>query len=375
MAGGKPLANIAVCISSGEEGWAAEDIPAYCGARLALEALSRDRNLPVRLGWRLFDDRGDLARTRAHAQEIAADPTIIGVVGPLGSAQALTSAPAFHAAGLVQVSPSASHPDLCRSGYTTFFRLVANDEAQGRELASAAFDYLGARRAAVVHAEDAWAATLAGIFVRRYEASGGRVVSLSKAVPGPADAAPAVEAILAANPDLVFFAIHPEQGPQVAAALRRAGCRAPFLGTDAMKPSFFLGGGRSGAEAYHTHSGADFRRLPSAAEFRRAYCARFRENSTYSPEGYDAPTVIAEALRGAGSPDRARVLHEMRGIREWPGVSGPIGFDATGERIGAAVVLYRVREHGGRLEMVFLGIASDLRRPGPSGAARRTPAL
>jgi branched-chain amino acid transport system substrate-binding protein len=360
MSNEKPIARIALSIST-RPGRPAAENSTYRGAEIAMDELQADASYPFDLSWRVFDDFGDTVQTGALAQEIVADPTFIGVVGPMGSNEALANAPIFDKAGLVQVSPCASHPDLCKQGYRTFFRLVANEDVQGRELARMAHDYLNAKRLAVVQADDAWATTVSDIMIRAYQELGGEVVErqtcASRVLEDPTAL---IQAVVASEPDAVFFAVHPLEGPPISSGLREAGLTVPFLGTDAMKTTFPLGGGEPGADVYHTHTGADFRQLPSAAAFRKEYTARHEPDSTYSPEAYDAIMIIAEALKRAGVADRARVLAEVQSMGEHAGVSGPVRFDKAGERVGAPASFYKVRQTEDGLDMGYLGITSEL---------------
>ncbi|MFN8497943.1 MAG: branched-chain amino acid ABC transporter substrate-binding protein [Anaerolineae bacterium] len=359
MSTDKSVARIAIAISS-RPGRAAAENPIYRGLQVAMDDLAADASLPVSLEWRVCDDFGDHAATKRFADELAADPTVVGVIGPMGSGEAFVNAPVFNAAGLAQVSPCASHPDLCRRGYQTFFRLVANENVQGGELARLARGYLNAQRAAIVHANDLWAQTVADLFTREYESLGGQVVSRQEYAPTDRDFNGLIRATVVAEPELVFCAVHPVEGPTISGGLRLAGLRVPFLGTDAMKTAFPLGGGEPDGEAYHTHSGADFRRLPSAAQFRQAYAARFPEDSTYSPEAYDSAMLLAEAIRRAGRPDRAAVLAALRDLGAYDGVTGRIRFDASGERLDAPISFYQVRLTAGGREMHYLGMTSEL---------------
>ncbi|MCK6626470.1 MAG: branched-chain amino acid ABC transporter substrate-binding protein [Anaerolineae bacterium] len=359
MSNKKPTATIAFAISTRPQR-PAEENPIYRGAQIAIDELKQDASLPVHLDWKVFDDFGDTATTEKFARDIVADPSIIGVVGPMGSSEAFACAPIYHEAGLVQVSPCASHPDLCQRGHQTFFRLVANENGQGGELARMAYGYLKAGRAVIIHADDAWATTTSDIFEREYKKLGGQIAGRQKYPNGGDDFSDLIRATIAAQPELVFCAVHPREGLLISGGLRQTGLKVPFLGTDAMKTAFPLGGGEPEAEAYHTYSGADFRRLPSAAAFRQAYIARYPEDSTYSPEAYDAIMIVAEALRRAGGPDRRRILAEVRSLRDYQGVSGLVNFSPTGERVGAPISFYHVvKTEQGRV-MEYLGTTLEL---------------
>jgi branched-chain amino acid transport system substrate-binding protein len=359
MSSEKPTAYIAFAISTRPQR-PAEENPIYRGAQIAIDELKNDPSLPVALDWKVFDDFGDTGTTEKFAREIAADPNIIGVVGPMGSNEAFASSPIYHEAGLVQISPCASHPDLCQRGYQTFFRLVANENGQGGELARMAFGYLKASHAAIIHADDAWASTTSDIFAREYEKLGGQIVGRQKYPNGSDDFSEVIQATVTPQPELVFCAVHPREGLLISGGLRQAGLKVPLLGTDAMKTAFPLGGGEPEAEAYHTYSGADFRRLSSAVAFRQAYIARYPEDSTYSPEAYDAILIVAEALRRAGGPDRRHILAEVRSLRDYRGVSGLVNFSPTGERIGAPISFYHVVKSDQGRVMAYLGTTLEL---------------
>jgi branched-chain amino acid transport system substrate-binding protein len=353
-------ARIALSISTRVHG-PADTLPTYRGFLLAMEELQAREGLPVRFEWKMYDDHGDPERSRELAEKIVADTSVVGVVGPMGSTEAFANAPVFDAAGLLQVSPCASHADLCRAGYRTFFRLVPNEEVQGRELARIAAAFLGSRRLAIVHDDDAFGTTSADNVEQAFtEEFSGRVVARVSFAQGQEQYGEVVAGVSESDPDLVFFGVHSHEGQLVSSALRAAGVATPFLGTDGLKTSFFLGGGDDG-EAYHTHTGADFRRLSAAAAFRDRYTARWPEDSTYSPEAYDAAMLIANAAIAAGTADRAAVLEQFRRGEHHSGITGPITFDENGERVGSPVSLYRVElDARGEREMVYQGITTEL---------------
>jgi branched-chain amino acid transport system substrate-binding protein len=357
----RPRAKVALSISTRISG-AADTLPTYRGFILALEEAA-ERSTDFEIVWEMYDDAGDVATSAELARQIVEDPEVIGVVGPMGSSEAFANAPIFSAAGLLQVSPCASHPDLCDGSYGTFYRLVANERVQGGELAKIASEYLGAARTAIVHDTDDFGTVVADNFTDYYLARGG-VVSGRIGFDAGDYSAHAVADHMAGTPaDLFLFAVHGHEGGIISSAARDAGVAVPFLGTDGMKTSFFLGGGDERGDAYHTHSGADFRRLASAADFRRRYVERYPEDSTYSAEAYDAAMTVVAALHSAGVVDRRAVLEAFRSIGTFEGITGPISFTSTGERSGAFVSLYRVVMDGEQRVMSYIGTTAELVSP------------
>jgi branched-chain amino acid transport system substrate-binding protein len=354
---------VALSISTRVSG-AADTLPTYRGFVLAMEdAMSTPLSaagVPVELGWEMFDDAGDVELSRTLAERIVADPAYVGVVGPMGSSEAFANAPVFDAAGLLQVSPCASHPDLCERGFRTFHRLVANERVQGLELAKIARRHLGASRVAVIHDLDAFGTSVADNFTHAFEDLGGTVVARLGFAASSVDPVSVAGEMAATDAEVFLFAVHAHEGGLVSAAARDAAVTVPFLGTDGLKTSFFLGGGDGRGEAYHTHTGADMRRLPSAREFRERYVARFPEDSTYSPEAYDAAMLVVEAITRSTTPDRAGVLRAFESIDRFDGITGPISFTDAGERAGAFVSLYQVTANADGRAMSYLGTTAEL---------------
>lgn len=359
MATEPTLARIALKIAT-RAGMPVEHSPTYRGAHLAMEAVADRKDLPFRFELVVFDDAGDVDRAATMAREAVADETFVAAVGPMGSDEAFADSAVFSGAGMLQISPCASHPDLCRMGLRTFFRLVPNEETQGTQLAKIARSYLGAGSAAVVADTDKFGASVAEYFMKGYEDAGGRVATLETFDRGTSDFSGLADRIAAASPDVVFFAVHAVEGGLASAAVREAGVRVPFLGTDGLKTSFFLGGGDERGDAFHTHTGADFRRLETALEFGRTYSERFPPDSTYSPEAYDAVLLVVEAVLAAGSTDRVAVLRAFRARNGSMGITGRLEFDETGERVGSPVSLYRVVTQDGERAMSYLGTTEEL---------------
>ncbi len=345
---------IALSIASRSHG-VAPTLPSARGFILAMEDAKKRDDLPAPIDWIIIDDHGLEGQAKLLAETLVADERIIGVVGPMGSTEAFENAPVFSQAGLLQVSPCASHPTLTQKGYDTFFRLVPNETVQGRALALLARENLGAESVAIVHDNDAFGTTVSENFENSLVGMGGKVLTSQAFEADDQEFSELADRVAATEPDIVFFAVHAREGALVSSAIRERGVAVPFLGTDGMKTAFFLGGGDAGHDAYHTHSGADFRRLETAKAFRDDYVERWPEDSTYSPEGYDSAMLIVEALAKAGEVSRSSVAEAFRSLGTYQGITGDISFDANGERLDAPVSWYRVGRIGGERVMEYQG--------------------
>ena len=63
----------------------ADTLPTYRGFLLAMENIANAADLPVAIKWTMLDDNGNPEQSRSLAETVAADPSYVGIVGPMGS--------------------------------------------------------------------------------------------------------------------------------------------------------------------------------------------------------------------------------------------------------------------------------------------------
>jgi branched-chain amino acid transport system substrate-binding protein len=118
--------SIAVMASEGSAG---SPQPAQMNwARVALDTFNAEHNSSFAIEPSNVYDQTNLAG--AEAKRLAADPAIVGIVGPVSSAVTEIAGPIFDAADLAYVSPSATADSLTDGHLKLFFRVVANNDKQ-----------------------------------------------------------------------------------------------------------------------------------------------------------------------------------------------------------------------------------------------------
>jgi len=287
---------------------------------------------------------------RAAAAAFAADPTSVAMLGPINSDMALMTQDIYAEAGLAQASSEASSPTLTARGYNHFFRTVASDEVQGRQLAQAAVKYLGAKRISVLSDGSGWGRPIASIFATEARDLGADVVQ--EHYFSPAETAlnfdDLVAATMAAGADLVYFAVYWNKAHILAHRLRDLGCKAQFLGSDALKPYAFLEvPSLDPVPPHHSLAGIDMRLKPEARSFFETFALRYPMMLVapqYAAEAYDCAGFLLAALSRAGTVDRAKVLAECQAARGHAGALGTISFDENGDLIDAEIGLYTCKD-------------------------------
>ena len=252
---------------------------------------------PVRVIAR--DDERDPALAAEAVAAILAEPRCLGVVGPKNSGSAIAAVPVAEAAGLPLILPCATADELTSEGGVVF-RLCASDRLTAAAAVELAIE-LGVSRLAVLADETAYGQGLAH-----------RVRTAAVAV--------ALEVVdEASNAGAVFLAMGEVEQAVLMAELRGCGFDGALLsaegGPDA--PIATLAGpAAEGAWLLYPGMPVDGR-------------------SVYAAEAADATRILLAA--GSGGPEAIRA-------GSFDGETGTVRFTTAGERVGAVVSRYRVRD-------------------------------
>jgi len=325
-------------------------VTGYCSAEMVFEDANKNGLLPFEIKLVTIIDGRNNDIAKKNAETFSDDPNAIGVLGPLSSAMAVTTQDIYEKAGLAQLTSEASSPLLTKKGYKNIFRLVANDEVQGRELGKVAAKYLKCGRIAILSDNSAWGRPIAEIFSEEVKKHGSEVVLeyFFGEKEENLDFDTMVEATMDSKPDLVYFAVYWNKAHIITHKLRDKGLTAVFLGSDALKPYAFLEvPGLDKISPYHSLAGVDIRIKKSCENFFRDFILRYPillNAPQYAAEAYDAAGLLLEAIRRAGKVDRKLVLKELHKIDSYSGAIGKITFDANGDLVDPEIGLYQCKD-------------------------------
>ena len=110
----------------------------------------------------------DAAPGQTAGAKLAADSTIVAVIGTSCSSEARAAVPLLSKAGFVIISASNTAPDLTEAGnannYPGYLRTAHNDKVQGAVAAQFAIKKLGVKTAATIHDGSVYAEQLQAVF-------------------------------------------------------------------------------------------------------------------------------------------------------------------------------------------------------------------
>ena len=151
---------------------------------------------------------------QAAAQRVAADETIVGVIGTTCSGAAQGAMPIISEAGMVMISSSNTSPSLTNddtdAGGTYlpgYFRTAHNDLFQGAMGAQYAVEVLKAGAVATIHDGDPYTEGLAVVMANTFAGMNGDVVFQGAVSKGDTDMSAILTEIAASAPDVVYLPV------------------------------------------------------------------------------------------------------------------------------------------------------------------------
>lgn len=314
------------------------------GARLAVEDANAAKitldGRPVTFELLSEDDQSDPRQGNLVAQKFV-DAKVNAVIGHLNSGTTIPASRLYADAGIPQISPSATNPTYTHQGFKTAFRVMTNDEQQGKVLGRFAVANLQAKTIAVIDDKTAYGEGLATEFKKAAIAAGATAVADEHTDDKSVDFKAILTTIKGKQPDLIFFGGMDPQAAPMARQIKQLGIPAKFLVGDGGCNADFLKNAADAAEGvYCSLPGVPLKKMAGGEQFSTRFQARFNTSiQSYAPYAYDAVMVVVDAIKRAHSGDPAKILAELPKT-DHQGVTAHIRFDGNGDLKDGVVTLY-----------------------------------
>ena len=298
---------------------------------------------PVRIEIVAVDDKADKEEAKKVAQDLV-DRKITAVIGHLSSDVTEAVVPVYRSGNVPQFFTSSS-AELTKLGQGHAFRLIANDELQGRAIASYAGETLKANKIAVLYEDTAFGTPLAKAMTTALAAQN-KKVELSEAVDNKTtDFAAFVAKLKAARPQVLVAMVRDHQLLPLFDQMNAAGLGdIPVIGTSVAKTQRVLAGGGI-RTLYLTSSSADVGDFAGGKEFVRKFRAAYRSDPVWAAHyAYDAVYVLADTIRRTESVDPGVLRAKLAVIDAIAPVTTTMRFNAEGEQRYGAISVYQRRD-------------------------------
>jgi len=354
IAAGDPIRVAYMLVVSGPDG--SLGIDARRGAEIAVAEKATLLDHPVEL---VGEDSGCNAEGgQAAAQKLAADSTVVAVIGTSCSSEARAGAAILSDAGFTMVSPSATAPDLTDEAKHVpgFLRTAHNDKVQGQVAAQFVAEELGLKNVATIHDGSPYAEGLVNAFSTNFTEMGGTITAAEAVGPTDTDMRPVLTSIATTKPEMLYYPIFTASGGLITVQseeIEGLGPTIKTMGADGLFSPDFLAAAGASAEGMYLSS-PDFSTFgPDYAEkFLPAYEAAYGEKPTsaFHAHAYDAANVIFAAIEavavqnadGSLTIGRQALRDALYATSGFQGLTGNITCATNGDCADPRIAVYEI---------------------------------
>lgn len=282
-----------------------------------------------------FDDKNSGEEAASIAEKIASDDSISAVIGHFASGVCMAASPTYQEVGIVEISPSASHPDYSSEG-DYIFRYNSLIDVEAAETLNIASEVFGASKVGILAVKTDWGTTTANIItedlIGNYpdlEISG-----YEEVVDGTVDFSPAVTALAASGADtIIVVAMYNTLGPFVT-QYKDVNPDINIVGFSNAYSERLIELANEDAEGISLPcSFVSTNPDPDVVEFVTAYEEAYGSiPGGLTAQAYDALGMLLTAIENVGSTERSAIKEELSKIT-YEGVTGDTKFNELGDAI------------------------------------------
>ncbi|WP_144639566.1 branched-chain amino acid ABC transporter substrate-binding protein [Bordetella genomosp. 13] len=235
------------------------------------------------------------------------------VVGHVCSGATIAATEIYNNEGVVMVTPSATSPAVTDGkNYEFIFRTIGRDDQQGPAAANFILQKIKPKKVAVLHDKQSYGQGIASA-VRDTLGKGGVQVAVFEGInAGDSDYSAVITKLKSAGVDFVYYGgYHPEMGLLLRQASEQ-GLKAKFMGPEGVGNPDINAIAGAAVDGMLVTLPADFTQNPANADIVKAFKDKKRNPSgAFQLTAYSATQVIADAIKGSGSTDPAKVAEYL----------------------------------------------------------------
>jgi branched-chain amino acid transport system substrate-binding protein len=286
--------------------------------------------------------------------KLAADSTIVAVIGTSCSSEARAAVPLLSKAGFVIISPSNTAPDLTEKGnannYPGYLRTAHNDKVQGAVAAKYIWEQAKLTKAATIHDGSLYADKLQQVFAENFKQMGGTITAQTAVDPNQTDMSSVLADIAAGKPEMIYFPIFlPAGGLIISQAKTTPGLEnALLMGADGLFSPDVVKAAGDAVEGFHVSSP-----LVTGAAY-DAFVVKYKAKfgtvpiSIFHAHSYDAFNIIKAAIEkvavvgsdGSLTIDRQKLRDAMFATKNFEGLTGVLTCTPTGDCANPTIGVY-----------------------------------
>jgi branched-chain amino acid transport system substrate-binding protein len=276
------------------------------------------------------DSRADPKEAAALAQKFTSDPRIVAEIGDFSSTACLAAQPIYDKAGMVQLSPTSSHPKFA-PGSPWSFGIVGTQAGEGPFMARYAVQTLGKKKLAVLHINNDWGIVAKDLFVQASKEMGADVIATEAYFETDKDFTGVLTKLRGQKPELLYIPSFYNEAALISKQREKLGWTdVTVMGPGSLySPKLLELGGASVNGLYTSTAFFPKDPRPEVQKFVKGFEAKYKATpNLFAAIAFDAMNLLAATIEKAGT-DRKAIRDELAKTRDFPGVAGKITFSAN----------------------------------------------
>jgi len=303
------------------------------------------------------------------ATKLAADKSIVALVGSTCSDETVGGIATLTAAGMTTISPSNTRPALTDptrdATYAGYLRTAHSDAFQGKAVAEFIKNKLTKMTMATIHDGSAYAQALQQVAVDNFKGLGGTVTTQAAVTKDQTNMQDVLSSIATSNaggpPDVLYYPIFTAAGGYITAQVRDVpGMENVILiGSDGLFSADFVAAAGPNAENMYLSS-PDFTKFPAGYKsFVDKYTTKYGEKpiQIFHAHAYDAANIIFAAIEKVAVKSGDTIYVPRQALRDaifatkdFAGITGTLTCGQYGDCGAPVIAVYQItaREVGGQ---------------------------
>lgn len=306
------------------------------GVNLAVAELNKEgfrvKGKLVTLEVVAMDDRANADTGKEVARQLV-DSGVVAVIGHLNSGVSIAAAPIYAEKNIAQMAIS-TNPKFTQLGFSTTFRLVANDTLQAKAIGSFSGSKFQATKYAVLDDSTPYGKDLAAGAIKELVAAKKDIALKQSFDDKTREFDDLAGKLKEAGVEVIVTTLSDFQNLALLEALKKVNyTKVNMLGGDTIKTTDMLKGAGIVTGLYATSPILEAREFPTGKGFLEKYIAAYKVSPAYAGHyTYDAMHVLAAAIRRTESAKPADIVQALRKIDGYAPVTGSMRWDDAGEQ-------------------------------------------
>jgi branched-chain amino acid transport system substrate-binding protein len=295
------------------------------------------------------------------ATKLAADKTIVALVGSICSDETVGGIAALTAAGMTTISPSNTRPALTDpkrdATYAGYLRTAHSDAFQGKAVADFIYTKLAKKTMATIHDGSAYGQALQGVAADNFKTLGGTVTSQQAVQKDQTNMQDVLNTIATSNnggpPDVLYYPIFTAAGGYITAQVRDVPAMKDviLIGSDGLFSADFVKAAGPNAVGMYLSS-PDFTKFPAGYQsFLTKYKTKYGQDPTqiFHAHAYDATNIIFAAIEkvakdnnGTLTISRKELRDAIYATKDFAGITGTLTCGQYGDCGAPVIAVYQI---------------------------------